>query len=119
MAVLPEYALSRAESKAASLLLVSVEVPPHDRSIAEVTRITRLGVFIAKKRYENFTVFVADSGDVMVQLNKALPLEPQQIKIRYLLNHHYEYENDEKTGYSGVPGCHGSNADGESHALHP
>jgi len=34
-------------------------------------------------------------------------------------NHHYEYENDEQTGYSRVAGCYGSFPDGEGIGIHP
>lgn len=64
------------------------------------------------------TTFRVGYGSVVFRLNKGLELEPQQVKIRYLPNH-YENEDIEKTGYSGVPGFHGSGADGEGYDLHP
>ena len=55
----------------------------------------------------------------MIRLNERLRLEPQRVNSRYLPNHHYEYENVEKTGYPGVSRRDGSHTNGASHGLHP
>jgi hypothetical protein len=34
------------------------------------------------------------------------------------INHHYEYENYEQTGYPGISGYHGSCPDGEGNGVH-